>query len=157
MMYLLNPRLWLLAAILAALSFTHGFAYKAGKSAVRADWDKDKAEQVARALDAEKAARAKEQSLQAEKTKVEARYAAEKKRNAAASASLNTELDGLRNALAAADAAGTNSAAACRTDADPRNRIIGECASVATQVAIAYDRLAAQHIGLQDYVKAVCK
>lgn len=35
---LLNPRLWIAAAIVAVLAFTHVFTYRAGKSVVRLEW-----------------------------------------------------------------------------------------------------------------------
>ena len=62
---LLTPRFWIGLALVAVLTFTHGFAYKTGRAAVRSAWDKERAEQMAAALAAEQAARTKEQNLQA--------------------------------------------------------------------------------------------
>lgn len=42
MLALLTPRFWLGLALVAALAFTHGFAYKAGRAAVRNAWDAEK-------------------------------------------------------------------------------------------------------------------
>lgn len=41
---LLNPRLWIAVAIVAVLSFTHTFVYRAGKATVRHEWDASNAE-----------------------------------------------------------------------------------------------------------------
>ena len=65
MIALLTPRFWIGLALVAALTFTHGFAYKAGRGAVRAQWDKDRAEQMAQTLTETLATRAREQNLQA--------------------------------------------------------------------------------------------
>lgn len=158
MTILLSPRFWLAAAILAALAISHGMAYKTGRATIRAEWDKDKTERTAQALKAEQDARAKEQALQAEKTKVEARYAAEKKRNASAAASLNTELDGLRNALAAVEAsANTGTASGANGAGRLERELLGHCAAALVGLAKEADRLETKLIGLQDYVRGVCK
>jgi len=57
-----------LGLILATLLVgTHWKAYVVGQQGVRAQWDQDKAQRVALALQAEQAARAREQELQAAK------------------------------------------------------------------------------------------
>lgn len=42
MTVLLNPKLWIALAVAAALAFTHAFTYRAGRAAVRTDWDAQK-------------------------------------------------------------------------------------------------------------------
>lgn len=47
MFSLFNPRAWLLIGLAVALVVSHGFAYKIGRAAVRADFDAYKIEQSA--------------------------------------------------------------------------------------------------------------
>ena len=90
----LNPRFWIGLALVAVLAWSHGFAYKAGRVNVRAQWDKERAELVAAALAAEQTARTKEQSLQAEAdTNLKAKNAQIAKLNRGLAAAL----DGLRD------------------------------------------------------------
>ena len=46
MLALLNPRTWFLIGLAIALAVSHGFAYKTGRAAVRADFDAYKIEQA---------------------------------------------------------------------------------------------------------------
>lgn len=159
MFALLSPRLWLALALAVALAASHGFAYRAGKASVRADWDRDIAQRTAQALKAEQDARAKESALVAARQKVEVQYAQQKKRDAAAIAGAQSELDGLRNALAARDSqAGPDSTATPGTDGAPRleRQLLGQCATALTQLAETADGLETRIVGLQGYVRDVC-
>lgn len=100
---------------------------------------------------------ATQQTLERERQKVEARYAQLKRTAASDAAAADHALRGLRDALADASATrpGAGASAPDRADGDPRNDIIGECAAAAAALAVHADRLAAQVIGLQDYVSRV--
>lgn len=54
---LLSPKVWIALALAAALAFSHVFVYRAGRAAIRSQWDQQIAKDVI-------AARAKEQQLQ---------------------------------------------------------------------------------------------
>jgi len=45
-MALLSPRVWVALALAGALALTHNFAYRSGKSKVRAAWDAEKVVQL---------------------------------------------------------------------------------------------------------------
>lgn len=108
---------------------------------------------------AEQAAREREQALNQARQKAEERYVEEKRRATVAAGRARTELDGLRDTLYAlgAPAAGQDPAAACRTDAGALERqLLGQCAAALVGVAGEADRLAAQVLGLQGYVREVC-
>lgn len=106
-------------------------------------------------------ARAREQALGSAKQKVEEAYAIEKRKAAVAARSARAELDGLRDELYAipvpAPNPGANPAAPSRTDGvSIERRLLGNCAAALVEVAAGADGLAAQLIGLQDYVRNVC-
>lgn len=108
---------------------------------------------------AEQAARDRELALNQARQKAEERYVEEKRRAAVAAGRARSELDGLRDTLYAlgAPAAGPDSPTACRTDAGALEReLLGQCASALVGVAGEADRLAAQVLGLQGYVREVC-
>lgn len=160
MFALLNWRLWAGIALAIALAASHGMAYRAGKATVRADWDRDIAERTAKALQAEQAARVKEQELLTARQKAEERYAAEKKRAQAAAAGAQSELDGLRNDLAARGTSQTPTDPATPARVDGAGRLerdlLGACAENLAAVAREADRLETKLVGLQGYVKDVC-
>ena len=64
MALLLNPRVWIALVLAGFLAFTHFSAYRAGRAAVRADFDAYKLEQAAATQKAQEEARAKEQAWQ---------------------------------------------------------------------------------------------
>ena len=99
MLALLTPRFWIGLALVGLLTFTHGFVYRAGRAAVRAQWDADIAVRTTDALVAEQSARAKEQDLIAKNQKVSAAYAAEKKRRVADAVVAAGRLSDLESAL----------------------------------------------------------
>ena len=103
--------------------------------------------------------REREQALNQARQKAEERYVEKKRRATVAAGRARTELDGLRDTLYAlgAPAAGQDPAAACRTDAGALERqLLGQCAAALVGVAGEADRLAAQVLGLQGYVREVC-
>ena len=108
---------------------------------------------------AEEAARQREQSLSVFRQQAEEKYVQEKTRAAAAASRARTELDGLRDALYAPrpGPASQDATAACRiVDSSPERELLGQCATTLVGVAAEADRLAAQVVGLQGYVKGVC-
>lgn len=108
---------------------------------------------------AEKAAREREQTLSQARQKAEEAYVQEKRKATAAAARARTQLDGLRDELAATPiTTSEDSAPACRVDAGTLEReLLGQCAAALVGVAAEADRMAAQVLGLQGYVKEVCK
>ena len=109
---------------------------------------------------AEQAAREREQVLSQARQKAEEAYVQEKRKAIAAAARARTQLDGLRDelyALPGPAAAGENSAPTCRVDAGALEReLLGQCAATLVSVAAEADRMAAQVLGLQGYVRGVC-
>jgi hypothetical protein len=154
MLALLTPRFWIGLALAGLLAFTHAFVYRAGRAAVRAQWDADVTMRMNDALVAEKAARAKEQDLIAKNQKVSAAYAAEKKRRVADAAVAAGRLRDLEAALA--EPAGTNPAAEPGNYGDPRSAIIAQCAGTVAILDEAAQRLAGQTTALQRYIGEVC-
>ena len=150
---LLTPRFWIGLALVAALAFTHGFAYKTGRAAVRTAWDKERAETTAAALVASEAARAKEKVLSVANAKVTNDYQAEKRRRAADAVVSNGRLRDLQAALSSAS--GTDTATVSGAD-DPRSRIIDECASALVSLDGYAKGVALTAIGLQGYASSVC-
>ena len=150
MLSLLNPRTWLILGLAACLAFSHGFAYRSGRAAVRADFDAYKITQAEELAKAQAAARTKEQDLSNANRKVTNDYNAEKKRASAAAAVAADRLRDLETALADSDAS-TGSG----TD-DPRGTIAGECAAALRAMDKYAQVLATQARGLQDYAGSVC-
>ena len=154
MMALLSPRFWIGLAIVAALTFTHYFVYKSGKAAVRVDWDKERAVQMADALKTSESFRVKEIALNASNLKVTNDFLDHKKISAAAavvSANKLSELQATIDGIASATAR-TGSG----VDADPRLDIIAQCAGVANRLDQAVKELASQTIALQRFTREVC-
>ena len=152
MMALLSPRLWLVLALAAVLAFSHGFAYKSGRAAVRADCDADIAQRSIQALAASEAARTKEQTLIAKNQKVTHDYIAEKKRGAAAAV---VSAGRLRDLQAALDSAASADTAPLGGSDDPRGRIAGECAAALGILDNYAQEVAAKATALQEYASQV--
>jgi hypothetical protein len=149
-----------LTALMVVLAGTHWKAYHAGGAAVQAKWDKDASQRAQQALQAEQAARKREQDLATQKRIVEERYANDKRKAAAAAAGARSELDRLRSEISrpACTGADCDSAAARGVDAGAVERqLLGQCAAALVGVAQDADRLAATVIGLQAYVRSVCQ
>lgn len=103
MAILLNPRVWLALVLAAFLAFTHFLAYRAGRAAVRAEFDAYKTAQAEQRLLADRAQRHEETRRQSAIDKEAADASAR-------IATLETDLAGARSAadglrLAAAGAA----------------------------------------------------
>lgn len=160
MLYLLNPRVWIAAALLAVLAGTHLTAYRSGRAAVTAAWEKEKAIATAKALEAEQAARKREQKLVAQRQQAENRYVQEKRKASAAATATRSDLDRLRDELAAAPAscpaADPSAAARAASGARLERDLFGACATALADLAQETDRLEALVVGLQQYVKNVC-
>jgi hypothetical protein len=109
---------------------------------------------------AEQAARGREHELLAARQKAEERYDQEKRKAAVAVSRARGELDGLRNELYAISppADPKDPAPALRADgrATLERELLGTCATTLVGMAAEADRLAAQVVGLQSYVKDVC-
>lgn len=140
-------------AVIVAVFFagTHWKAYKVGEKAVEAKYQ-------ARALEAERQAREREQALMVEKQKAEERYVEQKRKAESAAAGARTELGRLRSALADRGEVTSNPAAGPRVDgrAGLEQELLGQCAAALVSMAAEADRLEAWIIGLQGYVKNVC-
>lgn len=161
MFWLLNPRVWIAATLLAVLAATHFTAYRSGKAAVRAAWDRDIAQRTAKTLELEQAARKKEQALVAQRQQAEKRYVEEKRKAATAALAAQSALDGLRSTLAERDRelATADSATTARVDGGARleRELLGSCATALTELGAEADRLEARIVGLQSYVRQVCQ
>jgi PAS domain-containing protein len=153
---LISPRVWMAVALAVALVASHWKAYTGGKQATQLEWDAATAQATDVALQAERAARAKEQALQTQVRKVANDYQVEKTRRAAADQLAADSLRQLQAALASGGQPATNPAAAAGADDDPRDGIITECAGHLVQVDAAARRLADQTRALQAYAASVC-
>lgn len=162
MFYLLNPKLWIGAILLALISFTHYTVYKVGKGTVQAKWDKERAELLAKAVELEQNARATEQKLLSARQQVEKKYVDEKRKAATAALAAQSALDSLRHELSTAPSGGcaatSDPTAASRAASGARleRELLGACAKAITDLASEADRLETIIVGLQQYVKNVC-
>jgi len=126
--------------------------YKAGADDVRKDY-------AAAATQAALAAIKTQERLQEAVQTVGERHEKTKRANAASAAAVGSELDSLRNDLAARDRAATAApSAASRADASGAEReLLGSCAGALVGVAQEADRIEAKLGALQDYVRSVCQ
>lgn len=101
MMALLSPRMWLALGLAAALAFSHAFVYRAGLASKQVDWDKSDAVKMAASRAAEQENRRME-SLRSAKV-IEAQNAQAKRTQSlqASAGAARSELDSLRNSVAA--------------------------------------------------------
>jgi DNA anti-recombination protein RmuC len=147
---ILNWRVVFAVLIATILAASHWKVYVAGKNAVLSQVQ-------AKAMANEQAARAREQQLVAAKHKAEEDHAAFKRRTQRAVAGAQSELGRLRDTLAIRQAAATATpSAGVDAAAAPERELFGQCAETLAKVAQQADHLAAQVIGLQGYVSAVC-
>ena len=150
MMALLSPRFWLGLALVAALTFTHYFVYKSGKSVVRLDWDKERDAQMADALKASETFRVKEIALNASNLKVANDYIAHKKLSAAAAV---VSADKLRDLQSIIDSTASTSAGAISGSDDPRDTIINQCGHALVGLDDYAKDVATKASALQEYAK----
>jgi len=159
MLYLLNPRVWIALAMAILLSITHFYAFRSGKSVVRAEWDKEKAVQLETALKQESEFRVKEQQLVKAKQESEVKYVELKKRYERSAAGAQSELGQLRDKLSPSGASASASAASgarVNAGAGLERELLGHCATALVGMAAEADRLEALVVGLQGYVRGVC-
>lgn len=160
MLYLLNPRVWLAAALLVLLTASHAALYRAGKSTVKREWDRAVAEQRELTIKAQEQARAAEHALVAAKNEAEKRYVEQKRKAASDAAGSELVLSQLRDELTARDRAAAQAAAAstgANAGAGLERQLFGACAQALVRMAEEADRLEATVVGLQGYVKNVCE
>lgn len=128
MFALLSPRLWLAIGLAIALAVSHGFAYKSGRAAVRAQWDAEKALQLKQTIELQSQYRQKEQE-HAQRLS-DAQQAARKRENLLQSqlATLRVSADSLRDDLSTyrSQLPGA-SCDAVRKHASALNTVFGEC------------------------------
>jgi hypothetical protein len=123
MTLLLNPRFLVLLAVLAALTFSHGLAYRKGKATVRAEWAAERVEmerqaqaQAQRQRDLQRAAELR-YTVQAGVREEFIGYTIKEIRHVAAPLAACTVPDAVRVRLnAAARCAGGDHAAPCGVD-----------------------------------------
>lgn len=150
MLALLSPRLWLAIGLAVALALSHGFAYKSGKAAVRAQWDAEKALQLKQTLELQSQYRQKEQE-HAQRLS-DAQQAARKRENLLQSqlATLRVSADSLRDDLATyrSQLPGA-SCDAVRKHASALNDVFGQCAKAIGDLAKQTDGHASDALTLE--------
>jgi small-conductance mechanosensitive channel len=105
---------------------------------------------------AEREARTREQAMADNARKAADTYDRNLKRAQAGAAGAMSELDGLRNALAASPAAPASAApSGAYAAGGPERELLGACAATLQAMAAAADRLEAKVIGLQDYIRGL--
>ena len=152
MFALLSPRLWVALALAAVLAFTHGMAYRSGRGAIQAKWDKEHAEITAAALTASETARLREHALQKANEGIDRDYQTQKTKLAA---DKRVTDDSLRVLQAAIGQPGSVAGATSSPD-DPRDTIINQCASALNSLDGYAKSVALTAIGLQGYAREVC-
>ena len=148
---LMNPRLWLVAALLLALSATHWKAYTMGGAAVTA-------ERVAEDLQRSRAALRYIETKTAQVTTLEKAYADKKRQAASAAAGADAALDSLRNTLATTpDRCTTPTTSGDHGAAGLEQELLGQCAGALVALAKEADGLEGKVVALQGYVTKVCR
>jgi seryl-tRNA synthetase len=151
MLALLSPRLWLAIGLAVILAASHGFAYKSGRAAVRAQWDAEKAIQLKQTLELQSQYRQKEQE-HAQRLS-DAQQAARKRENLLQSqlATLRVSADSLRDDLATyrSQLPGA-SCDSVRKHADALNTVFGQCARAIGELAGKADGHAGDALMLRD-------
>jgi len=159
MLALLSPKLWIAAALAALLLATGFTAHRAGRAAVRAEWDSDIAQRTAAALEAERQARAREQELQTKVRKASDAYQAEKTRRAAADRRLDDGLRQFQTILAAPDPASPSSAPSSGNHGTGglERELLQSCGAALAELGKTADRLEGKVVALQDYIREVVR
>ena len=152
MFALLSPRLWVALALAAVLAFTHGVAYRAGRGAIQAKWDKEHAEITAAALTASETARLREQALQKSNERIDRDYQTQKTKLAA---DKRVTDDSLRSLQAAINSPGNSVAGATSGIISPFATIAGECGRAVVEMDGYAKGLAATARALQNYATEV--
>lgn len=153
MVLLLNPRFWIGLAIALALAGSHFFVYRSGKAVVRVQWDAQKQADLVAAGKAAEKRRLDERALSLSNQGVSDAYMREKNRIVAAAA---VTADQLRQLKAALDSGANADTSASGGVDDPRDAIIGECATALTGLDGYAQQLASKTTALQGYAREVC-
>lgn len=149
-----------IAAAIAIAVFLAGVYWKghtSGAKSVQVLWDADIAARTAQALEAEKAARAREQDLSTKVRKVSDAYSVARKNLDHLAAASSDGLRNLETILAAPAVASSGAIASSGTNGTGglERQLLGNCAAALTELGRQADRLEAKVIGLQDYIKAL--
>jgi hypothetical protein len=143
MFALLNPRLWIAAALVAILAFTHFSAFRAGRAHVRNEW------QAATAA-ANIEARALEQQRQRRADEAQKLAAARTTRIAADAARARGESAGLRDDLSAVRLHAAQSLAAATATVAALSAVFEQCSSRYIELAQAADGHASDSLMFQE-------
>jgi hypothetical protein len=156
MMLLLNPRVWAAIILAIALGIATRFVYTKGAESVQVKFDMYKNQQISDALNAEKAVRAKELSLQEANQKVSENYESLKSATAVVVKSLDADRVRLQSILASRNSSpsGVTQTSTAAND-PPESRILGECLQRYESVAGDADGLSNQVKALQDFVNTI--
>ena len=150
MFALLSPRLWLAIGLAVILAASHGFAYKSGRAALRAQWDAEKALQLKQTLELQSQYRQKEQE-HAQRLS-DAQQAARKRENLLQSqlATLRVSADSLRDDLATyRSQLPSASCDAVRVYADSVTELFSQCSRAIGDLAGKADGHAGDALTLQ--------
>ena len=148
---LLTPRFWIYLALVSALAFTHGFAYKSGRAAVRTE---ELAKTTAAALVASENARLREQAAQKSNERVDRDYQTAKNRLAADKRITDDSLRELQAAINKPDLPASTPSGNHGTGGLERE-LLGVCAATLTQLGYTADRLENKVVALQSYIANV--
>jgi hypothetical protein len=132
MFALLSPRLWLAAALVAALAFSHFTVYRAGKNNARTEW-------MAATATANQEARALENARQRRADEAAKLAAARTNSLAADNRRARSELDRLRDTIGTPQPASAQSCAAADQRADALGKLLIESGELLTELARAAD------------------
>lgn len=133
MFALLSPRLWIAAALVAALAFSHFAAFRKGKANVRLEW-------TASVAAANEEARRMEQARQSRVDEAGRAAATRETRLRADIAGAARERDGLRGDLDAIQRASADSIAAANNAVRTLGDVLEQCSREYLSVAEAADR-----------------
>jgi len=151
LMALFSPRFWGGLTLVAALAFTHGFVYKAGREAVRAKWDAEKVVQLAAAAKAEADNRRIESERQKKVIEAQNEAAQRAKTLQAAADRARAQSDSLRNDLATIRLQLPGLAReAVNRYADTASVVFGDCSRAYQELAGQADRIASERQTLID-------
>lgn len=142
MLALLNPRVWIAAALLAILAFTHFTVYRHGKQIVMAEWSaaKARANAESRALEQRRQDRADEAARLA---------AAREARIRADAAGARRESAGLRDDIGAVRLHAKKSLDACTVSLAAATDVFQSCSDRYSELAEEADRHASDSLKLQ--------
>lgn len=149
----LSPYRWLLVGGLAIALW--GWHWNDKRIAVSDAIAVMQAKQVAAALAASEAARAKEAELQSKVTKVANDYQTEKKRRAADAVSLNDSLRQLQASIDSPTSTSASSPGRVNGTGGLERELLGNCSKALAEMAITADRLEGKVVGLQGYINSV--